>query len=349
MNEWNSLSINLQASMKDALAIIDKNAKQIALVIDANERLLGTVTDGDIRRALLRGDDLTTPVEKIMNTNPTTGLYDEDHETWQRTMRRHTLQHLPLLNANGRVVGLTRYILPSEPRRQNLIVLMAGGLGSRLRPLTYKQPKPLLKVGSKPILETIIDNFAKQGFYRFYLCINYKGYMIRDYFQDGRHWDVEINYIEEPKKLGTAGALSLLPEIPDSPFFVMNGDLLTKVDFVRLLQFHLKQESAATMCVREYSHTIPYGVTQLDGYQVTELQEKPTHRYYTNAGIYTLNPDIIKHIPENTFYDMPTLLNQLLSDKQLISSFPLREYWIDIGRASDFEQARLDYDEFFNS
>jgi len=245
------------------------------------------------------------------------------------------------------IVGLTRDIPLQKPRRSNFVVIMAGGLGSRLRPLTYQQPKPLLKVGTKPILETIIENFVSQGFYRFYLCINYKGHMIKEYFNDGNQWNIDIRYIEEPKRLGTAGALSLLPERPNEPFFVMNGDLLTKVDFVRLLQFHQKQNAVATMCVREYTHTIPYGVTNLDGSKVLDLVEKPTHRYHTNAGIYTVNPEMIDKIPADTFFDMPTLINHLLEEQLHIASFPLHEYWIDIGHIRDFEQARTDYEIFF--
>lgn len=345
MKDWKIVALSADASMKEALAVIDKGAMQIALVADGDDHLQGTVTDGDIRRALLRGEPLDTPVGKFMSASPYTGLVEEGKDIWQRTMQRHSLKHLPLLDSCGRICGLATYVPPAEPRRANPVVLMAGGLGSRLYPLTEHQPKPLLKVGEKPILETILENFLAQGFYRFYVCINYKGQMIRDHFGDGRRWDAEIAYVEERQRMGTAGALSLLPEAPQQPLIVMNGDLLTKVDFVRLLQFHQRNHSAATLCVREHSYTVPYGVVEMDGYAVTGLVEKPTQRYYVNAGIYVLNPEVLGRIPGDSYYDMPTLLNDLLAERQPVFSFPLREYWIDIGRMGDFEQAQTDYGE----
>lgn len=328
------------------MAISDGNM-QIALVVDDGCHLAGTVTDGDIRRALLRGDGLDTPINALMNSNPITGLLDEDESLWQRTMQRHTLRHLPLLDANGCVVGLARFEPPKEPKRDNPVVLMAGGLGTRLQPLTDSQPKPLLEVGSKPILETIIENFAEHGFSKIYLCINYKGEMIKNYFGDGSRWGVEIQYIEEHKRMGTAGALSLLPNMPDKPLFVMNSDLLTKVDFVRLLHFHQKQSSSATMCTREYTHQVPYGVINLEGHEVIDMVEKPTQRFSVNAGIYVLEPETLQEIPDDVFFDMPSLINTLLENKKSVASFPIHEYWIDIGRIQEFEQAHEDYSAQF--
>lgn len=347
INDWNTVSVNSTDNMKKVLETISEGNMQIALVVDDGCHLAGTVTDGDIRRALLRGDGLETPVHTLMNDNPITGLLDEDESLWQRTMRRHSLSHLPLLNSAGCIVGLTRYITPQEPRHDNAVVLMVGGLGSRLAPLTQARPKPLLEVGSKPILETIIENFASHGFHRLYLCINYKGDMIRKYFGDGSRWNVEITYIEEKSRMGTAGALSLLPEMPDSPFFIMNGDLLTQVDFVRLLRFHQKQAAAATLCVREYTHQIPYGVVDLDGHTVTGMLEKPSHRVHVNAGIYMLNPEALKLIPGNGYFDMPDLINLILEKNMSVTSFPIHEYWIDIGQIQEFQQAREDYEEKF--
>lgn len=343
MKDWKSVVLSTGTTMKEALAIIDKGAMQIALVVDGNDHLLGTVTDGDVRRALLRGEPLDTLVRSFMNPNPCTGLVEEEEDIWQRTMQRHSLKHLPLLDSSGRVCNLATIMSPVEPRRNNPVVLMAGGLGTRLRPLTEAQPKPLLKVGEKPILGIIIENFIAQGFQRFYICINYKGQMIRDYFGDGRRWNVQITYVEERQRVGTAGALSLLPALPDQPFIVMNGDLLTKVDFVRLLQFHQRNNAMLTLCVREYSHTVPYGVVELDNYAVKGLVEKPTQRHSVNAGIYVLDPSVLARIPEGDYYDMPTLINEMLGEHQAVFSFPLREYWIDIGRMGDFEQAQTDY------
>ena len=347
MKDWKKVAVPANASMREVLAIIDHGGIQIALVVDDGCHLRGTVTDGDIRRALLRGEGLDTPVESLMNPNPVTGLIDEDEALWQRSMQRHQLRHLPLLDAAGCIVGLARYAPPEEPLRDNPVVLMAGGLGTRLRPLTNNVPKPMLRIGAKPILETIVENFISHGFHRFYFCINYKGELIREHFGDGRRWDAEIRYIEEPTRLGTAGALGLLPERPELPFIVMNGDVLTKVDFVRLLEFHQRHEFSATLCVREYHHQVPYGVVETRDHQVVGLAEKPIHRWQVNAGIYVLEPDVLDHIPRGQFHDMPTLFETLLDSGREVGSFPLRDYWIDIGQMDQFEQADSDFAEHF--
>ncbi len=349
ISDWKKISVKSSVNMKDVLRAISDGNMQIALVIDDACHLAGTVTDGDIRRALLRGDGLDTTIKSLMNDNPITGLLDEDEAQWQRTMQRYTLRHLPLLDAHGCVVGLARFEPPKEPRHDNPVILMAGGLGTRLHPLTQSQPKPLLEIGSKPILETIIENFAEHGFYKMYLCINYKGEMIKKYFGDGSRWNVEIQYIEELKRMGTAGALSLLPFTPEKPFFVMNSDLLTKVDFVRLLRFHQKHSASATICTREYTHQIPYGVVNLNGHDVIDMVEKPTHRFSVNAGIYVLEPETLDNIPDDCFFDMPSLIDTLLEQKRSVSSFPIHEYWIDIGRMQEFKQAHEDYGEQFTN
>lgn len=345
---WLNICVSRDATLAQVLKVIDDGAIQIALVTDETYHLAGTVTDGDIRRALLRGRGLETPIHEVMNVNPVTGLALEGRETWQRIMQRHDIRHLPLLDASGRVVDLGRYELPAEPRRKTPVIIMAGGLGTRLRPLTDDIPKPLLKVGSRPVLETIVQTFAEQGFHDLTLCVNYRGEMIRDYFGDGAPWDVQIRYVEEPNQMGTAGALTLLSERPTEPFLVMNGDLLTRVDFVRLLDFHNRQEFSATVAMREYSNQIPYGVLKVsDDYKVMRLVEKPVERHYVSAGIYALDPGIIDLIPNGTYYDMPTLLNDLLQVDQSVGSFPLRDYWIDIGRIEDLERASAEFGEMF--
>jgi len=345
---WRDITVDTNASVQDALAVLDAGSMQIALVVEEDGHLAGTVTDGDIRRTLLRGKGLDAPVSEAMNANPVTGLVEEDHEIWQRTMQRHSLRHLPLLDSRGCVVDLVRFQTPSEPSRDTPVVIMAGGIGARLRPLTKQIPKPLIKVGSKPVLQTIIENFAEQGFEKIQLCINYKGDMIRKHFGDGSQFGVNINYVEEKERLGTAGALSLLPEPPNRPFIVMNGDLLTKVDFVRLLEFHEQQGFAATMAMREYSHQIPYGVLKIsDGYKLESLVEKPTERFYVNAGIYILDPATLKRLPQNEYFDMPSLFQKLMQDGKAVGSFPLRDYWIDIGRMEDLERASDEFEEMF--
>jgi dTDP-glucose pyrophosphorylase len=345
---WKQIAIPADANIRQAMETIDRGAKKIALVIEDACHLSGTITDGDIRRALLKGRQLDDPVEGIMNPNPVTGLLEEDKRIWQRTMQRHSLRHLPILDKHGCVVDLVQYQVPIEPSRTTPVIIMAGGLGSRLRPLTEDLPKPLIPVGPKPVLETIIENFAEQGFENIHLCLNYKGDMICDYFGDGERLGVHIRYIREDRRLGTAGALSLLPEAPAEPIIVMNGDLLTKVDFVRLLEFHNKQEFVATMAVREYSHQIPYGVLRIgDGYRIRQLTEKPIERHYVNAGIYVLSPEAMQLVPEQKFYDMPSLFQRMMDMQRPVGSFPLRDYWIDIGRIEDLERASAEFAEMF--
>lgn len=347
MDDYQTIKLLPDTSMRDVMASIDKGAKQIALIVDADDHLLGTVTDGDIRRALLAGMDMQTSAKQFMNANPITGIVDESPALWQRTMQRHSLRHLPLLDATGRFCELAQINQPLEPERQNTVVLMAGGLGTRLRPLTESMPKPLLSVGDKPILQTIIENFTEQGFSRFILCINYQGEKIRQFCGDGSKWNASIEYIEEEKPLGTAGALGLLSEVPKEPFFVMNADLLTKVDYVRLLEFHLKQQHIASMCIREYRHQVPYGVVKLDEHRILNVIEKPNYYYYVNAGIYCLSPEVLRYIPKDDYFDMTELFSKMIKLSKCVGSFPLREYWMDVGRMDDFQQADQDYFQQF--
>ncbi|MFC6648217.1 sugar phosphate nucleotidyltransferase [Paenibacillus rhizoplanae] len=220
---------------------------------------------------------------------------------------------------------------------------MVGGLGTRLRPFTDDIPKPMLKVGDKPILETIIEGFKNYGFTKFILSVNYKKEIIKAYFQDGKHLDVYIEYIEEGKRLGTAGALSLLSEKPNAPFFVMNGDLLTKMNYEQLMEFHCETKSNATICVREYEYQIPYGVIETENHRLLSIVEKPVHKSFVNAGIYVLDPQVLEHVPQDEFYDMPDLFKKLMDMQGGVSAFPLREYWLDIGQVDDYEKANGDF------
>jgi dTDP-glucose pyrophosphorylase len=347
-NNWRDIAIGPDATVRQAWEVLDRGAMQIALVVDGTDHLVGTVTDGDIRRAVLHGKGLEIAITDVMNANPSTGLVEESRDSWQRTMHRHSLRHLPILDTRGCIVDLVQYSMPLEPERSTPVVIMAGGLGTRLRPLTESTPKPMIPVGPKPVLETIIENFADQGFVNIYLCLNYKGEVIQEYFQDGSHLGVNITYLHEDRRLGTAGALSLLPERPREPVIVMNGDLLTKVDFVRLLNFHVQQGFMATMAMREHEQQVPYGVLKIgDGYVVDELIEKPVERYYVNAGIYILEPRTLDLVPDQRCYDMPTLFNTLMDKGEKVGGFPLRDYWVDIGRMEDLERASAEFSEKF--
>lgn len=340
--------VSPQTPILDTLEIIDRNARQIALVADENDKLLGTVTDGDIRRGLLKGKALQDPIAMVMNSFPTVASPYDTRENILALMKIKQIQQIPIVDEDGRITHVEVLNDLLRPlKKENWVVLMAGGLGTRLYPLTHDCPKPLLKVGNKPLLETILQSFIDQGFHKFFISVKYKAEMIQEYFGDGSHWGVTIQYLKEKESLGTAGALSLLPEIPSEPFFVMNGDLLTKVNFDQLLDFHKTYRAQATMCVREYDHQIPYGVVTLDKQRLISMEEKPTQRFFVNAGIYVLSPKVLEKIPHNQFFDMPSLFDLLMKEEGQTIAFPIREYWLDIGRMADFEQANIEFAEVF--
>lgn len=347
MKDLERIIIDPAATLRQAMVCIDTGAMQIALVVDAGRKLVGTISDGDVRRAVLRGVSLEVPARDVMNPSPTVTRVGEDRDVLIATMHAKQLHRIPVVDADGRLIGLeTLDDLIRPVPKDNIVVLMAGGLGSRLRPLTEDRPKPMILVGGRPILETILLNFIESGFHRFYITVNYMAAMIMEYFGDGSRWGVSIQYIRETEKLGTAGALSLLPEKPASPLIVMNGDLLTKTNFGMLIDFHASHRSAATMCVREYDFQVPYGVVKLEDHRLVAIEEKPVHRFFVNAGIYVLSPEAVEQIPGG-YYDMPALFERLVSMDMDASVFPVREYWLDIGHLADLEKANGDFKALF--
>lgn len=342
---YKDISIAPDKTIKSALQILDATAKKILFVVDDSGKLLGTVTDGDIRRGILKDTSLSDKVTEVMKSNPKIVRAGTSREEMLRLMKQADISHLPVLDQLGKLVDvISRDELLDRQRRNNIIVLMAGGLGTRLRPLTNDCPKPMLKIGKKPILETIIDSFIDCGFYRFYLAVNYRSEVIEEYFGDGCKWGgVEIKYIHEKKRMGTAGALYFLPENQAEPIIVMNGDLLTKLDFAELLDTHIKKGSAATMAVREYSYQVPFGVINCDGDRIVSIEEKPEHTYFVNAGIYVLNPEIAAKVDKEEFFDMPDLFKDIIREGGKVGFFPIREYWLDIGRLDDFERAKSEF------
>ena len=344
MEDLNGILVSPSTSIREAIRCIDSSAKQIVLVIDASYRLLGTVTDGDVRRGILKGISLDKAVETIMNTHPVTSLPNEDRSSVLAKMRAKKIRQIPIVDENGSLIALEMqdHLLPNR-ERDNFVVLMAGGLGTRLRPLTETCPKPMLRIGGRPILEMILENFIECGFRRFYISVNYMADIIKSHFDDGARWGVQIRYIHESQPLGTAGALSLLPEQPTEPLLVMNGDIMTKMNFAQLLDFHREHHAQATMCVREYDFQVAYGVVKINHHTITSIEEKPIQRFFVNAGIYVLEPDALMKIPSNTFFDMPTLFDHLIVAGQETVAFPIREYWLDIGHMNDFERANIEY------
>lgn len=349
MNDWRSVVVSCEESIRDAIAKIDASGLQLALVLNPDETLAGVLSDGDIRRAILAGKSLQVSASEVMNPQPNVVPASMPCSTMLALMRRKAIHHLPLIGEDNRVVGLmTLDDLIGVVERPNWIVLMAGGLGTRLQPLTRECPKPLLSVGGKPILEIIVENFAEQGFKQIFLSVNYKAEMIQDYFGEGDRWGVKLTYLHEKERLGTAGALSLLPERPTTPIIVMNGDILTRNSFDSLLQFHQVQGAVATMAVREYDFQVPYGVVRMDGTKIEAIEEKPLQRFFVNAGIYALSPEVLDYLPGKTFFDMPTLFERLIAANQPTGAYPLREYWLDIGRMSDLEKANQQIGNLFN-
>jgi len=348
MKNIENIKLTVNATIKEALQIIDGGAMQIALVVDENDKLLGTLTDGDTRRGLLKGLNLNDSIKSIIFKTPTTAKISDTKEEILNLAFSKKLHQIPIVDDDGKILGIQEIDELVKPKEKtNKVILMVGGLGTRLRPLTENTPKPMLKVGNKPILQTIVEKFAEYGYINIVMCVNYKSKIIEDYFGDGKAFGVNIEYILEKQRMGTAGALSLLSEKPLKPFFVMNGDLLTNVNFEHLHDFHIASNAMGTMCVREYDFQVPYGVVNIEGNHILSIREKPTHKFFVSAGIYMLSPDVLEYIPKNEFYDMPTLFEKLISEKQNVISFPLREYWLDIGRIEEYKKANEEYDKVF--
>jgi dTDP-glucose pyrophosphorylase len=352
-HHWKNVLIDIKTTVLTAIERMDAEALRVLLVVDDLQRLLGIITDGDIRRYLLKQASLEESVEQIMNKNPVTASITESQD--QLLMKMHSLGilHLPVVDHENHVVGLETFdSFFAKNTRQNWVVFMAGGMGKRLYPLTVDCPKPLLKIGDKPISEILLENFIGCGFRNFYFSVNYKADMIRDYYGSGSRWGVNINYIEENAVLGTAGSLSLLTPLPDKPFFVVNADILTNINFAHVLDFHQEQKnkSLATLCVRQHQNTIPFGVVKINeaDHHLIDIEEKPTNNYFVNAGIYILEPEALKHLSFNSYCDMPNFLTRLVKDDLHVATFPIREYWLDIGHHDNLMRAATDYVEVFS-
>jgi dTDP-glucose pyrophosphorylase len=351
MKNWKDALITPGTSLIDVMRMLDKVALQIAIVVGEDGCLMGTVTDGDLRRGLLSGRDLNSTVDLVMNAKPFISSPDEEREDIVEAMQVRELQHIPLVDESNRVVGLfTIDEILRNPELPNWAVIMAGGVGSRLYPLTEHAPKPLLNVGERPILETIITHLKKSGFDSIMLSVNYKADMIREYFGDGDNFGVHIEYLTEDKPLGTAGALGLIDKrhpLLRQPFLLMNGDVLTEMDFSRIIHFNDSESALATMCVREYFNEIPFGVVRLDNHKLVALEEKPIQSFFINAGVYALAPRILEYIEPGHHCDITEVFARALEDKRNVTAYPITEYWRDVGSYEDLDQAQQDYHEVF--
>lgn len=340
---WRRTLLTAEATLRDAIANLQETSMQIALVVTPEEELLGTVTDGDIRRGLLQGLDLSSPLVSVIRREPLVVPSELSREAALQLMKANGIHAIPVVHGNRRVVGLhLLQKLLSPDRHPNLMVIMAGGRGSRLRPHTDDCPKPLLPVGGRPILEHIIVRAREEGFHRFVVAIHYLGQMVEDYFGDGSPWQVEIEYLREESPLGTAGAIGLMNPRPEAPFLISNGDLLTDVRYSELLDFHLRHRAAATMAVRLYEWEHPFGVVRTEGVDITGFEEKPVSRSHVNAGVYVLDPSALDLLHAGEHCDMPTLFSRLKERDARTIVFPMHEPWLDIGRADDLERAQAD-------
>jgi dTDP-glucose pyrophosphorylase len=344
MNDWKSVVLKPDATIRDAMRTIDEAALRIGLVCDEQHKLLGTITDGDIRRGLLAATDMCDPVNKVMNKNPIVVKPTDTRQHRIDIMDKYDLLAVPVTADNNCLVGLeTLHQVLQPKKRDNPVFIMAGGFGTRLRPLTDHCPKPMLRVGDKPMLEHLINQFIEFGFHDFYISTHYMPEQISDHFGDGSEWNVTVTYIHEDAPLGTGGALGLLPKnLPKLPLIMMNGDVLTKVDFERLLDCHELNQFDATMCVRELEHKISFGVVESEDDLITAMVEKPTYRYKINTGIYVLSPGCVASVKPNIKIDLPTLLAQRMLQEEKVGIYTTYDYWLDIGQMADYQKAQQD-------
>lgn len=340
--DWKHSLVPATATLAQVIRNLDESTLQIALVVSFEGVLLGTVTDGDIRRGLLRGSDMNSPIEPIMNRDPLVVPPQLGHDMVLQLMQANKIRQLPAVDEHRHVVGLhlwDQLAIPAE--RPNLMLIMAGGQGTRLRPQTENCPKPLLPVGDKPMLEHIIVRAKAEGFYRFVLSLHYLGHMIEAHFGDGNRWQVRIDYVREELPLGTAGAIGLLMPRPELPFVVSNGDVLTDIRYGELLDFHSRHAAAATMAVSSHEWQHPFGVVRTKGVDIIGFEEKPIVRSHINAGVYVLEPMAIDALPAGERCDMPTLFRRLQERNTRTIVYPMHEPWLDVGRADELEKARV--------
>lgn len=341
-----SIFVESQTSALEVMRRINETAQGIALVVDSEARLLDTITDGDLRRAVLARVDLRKPIWELRQQRhqPFTMPVGSSRPELARLMRERRVRHIPLVDEDLRVVDMVQVSDLVSEQPDNLAVsavVMAGGYGARLRPLTNDIPKPMLPLGDKPLVERTIDNLRKFGVQQVYMATHYKPEAFSNHFGDGHAFGVQINYIHEDQPRGTAGVLSELPK-GDDPLLVVNGDIVTEVSYGAMLHFHQENAAEMTVGVRQYDFSVPYGVMEMEGTNILGVKEKPTHHFFVNAGIYLIERSAAQHVPAGCSFDMPQLIETLISLEKKVIGFPISEYWLDIGRLSDYEKARSD-------
>lgn len=343
---WRQAIILNACNVLQGIKTLNESQVKIALVVNESGKLEGTVSDGDVRRGLMRGIELAAPIQEIFNPDPIVVPPHLTREVVVQLMKTNRIFQIPIVDEDSQLLGLHLWDeVSTTVERPNAMIIMAGGKGTRLHPQTNTCPKPLLPVGGKPILEHIIERATSQGFSKFVIAINYLGDMIESYFGDGKSFNVQIEYLREEKPLGTAGSLSLLDPLPKIPFVVTNGDVISDINYGDIIDFHVEHNAIATMAVRLQEWQNPYGVVQMRDFQIYEYIEKPLVRSYINAGVYVLNPSPIQSLVEGEPCDMPDIFQKLLSESRLVVAYPIHEGWIDVGQPKDYFLANQQYEK----
>ena len=346
------LTVSPSTPLIEAVAVLTKAGRKLILVKADDGKLLGIITDYDVRQALLNHVEFTQPVTAAMNKNPIVGKAGMNRGEVLALILKERCSQIPLLDTEGRVVDIhfqDEFLESREEESGKVAVIMAGGFGKRLRPMTEHVPKPLLTVAGRPILFLLIDQLLSEGFDTIYVTLNYKREMIEEAIKESPRYFNHVFCVLEEKPLGTAGSLSLLPEKPQSPFLVINADLLTNISLQRMLNFHADEKNIITMATRREKYTIPYGVVKLDGSRVISIEEKPNFTYFINTGVYVVNPEILSFLPKGEYCDMPSLAEQILAKNGRVGSFPVHEYWLDIGNHENYAQAQEDFLRHFSN
>jgi dTDP-glucose pyrophosphorylase len=339
---WRQAILPVNATIGEAIRNLDKVAIKIVLVVNEDGVLEGTISDGDIRRGLLKGLDMSSPIASVIHRNALVVPAELGRDLVMQLMVANKIQQVPVVDEQHHVVGLHLWDeITTSPIRTNLMVIMAGGMGTRLLPHTEKCPKPMLPLAGKPMLEHIIDRAKLEGFNHFVLAIHYLGHMIEEHFGNGECLGVQIDYLREDSPLGTAGALGLISPLPDAPFVVTNGDVITDIRYGELLDFHIRHSATATMAVRVHEWQHPFGVVQTRGVEIVGFEEKPIARSHINAGVYALEPAALNLLTIDAHCDMPTLFERLQAKAQLTVAYPMHEPWLDVGKPDDLVAARL--------
>ncbi len=337
---WKKTLINKDSKIEDVIKNLNETALQIALVVNNKKKLIGTITDGDIRRGLIRGYGSKDKILKIMNKKPITSQIEKPFKDDRAQMQKNKVNSIPKINKQGTVLGLSSLLFKQNIKSiKNSIIFMVGGKGKRLLPLTRNVPKPMLKIKGKPILESLLIKSKDEGFKNFLFVTGYLNKIIKKYFKNGKKWNVNIEYINEKKPLGTAGGLSNIKLKNNLPVIVANGDLITKVKYRDILNFHIEQKNMVTIAVKKHVMKNPYGVVKIMKNQVVDLLEKPSSSSYISAGIYIFNPLLFKNIKKNDYLDMSSFINYLIEKKYKINAYPLHENWLDIGEHKEYKKA----------